>query len=175
MGSTVAQKNKIIGIFSKCLSPTQLRYSIAEKEMLAIVSSLLHFKNIIYGCKIKIFTDCRNITTNKTFSISKRIDRWKVLIEDFDYEFVHLKGIDNKAADYLSRVMLSVYNENQHMTAESIQIVNKIKNIENLKDKNLIINKIEHINILLGNPSIDKIFRTFKIDNKMKILWTETF
>ena len=66
------------------------------------IESLKFFKNIIYGAKIKVFTDHMNLLHNPEVQPS-RAQRWKLLIEEYSIELLYEKGEDNKAADMLSR------------------------------------------------------------------------
>jgi len=43
------------------LSPTQQRYTITEREILAIVETLKEFKNILLGQQITVFTEHMNL------------------------------------------------------------------------------------------------------------------
>lgn len=51
IGGVLKQENKLLGYFSSKLSSCQKNYTIGEKELLAIISNLRHFKNIIYNGK----------------------------------------------------------------------------------------------------------------------------
>jgi RNase H-like domain found in reverse transcriptase len=52
LGSVVAQNGKPIVIFSRKLNPAQMRYTMTEKEFLAIVETLKEFRNILMGQSI---------------------------------------------------------------------------------------------------------------------------
>ncbi|KAF0985528.1 hypothetical protein HZS_2011 [Henneguya salminicola] len=56
-----------------------------EREFFAIFLSLNHFKNIIFNAKILVKTDNKNLTFNPDMS-SKRVQNWKLLLSEFDYE-----------------------------------------------------------------------------------------
>ncbi|TBU05616.1 reverse transcriptase, partial [Hamiltosporidium magnivora] len=60
MGSVLMQDDKIIGYFSRKFKKTELNYTIVEKEYLAILMSMIHFKTIIQGTYVEIFTDSKN-------------------------------------------------------------------------------------------------------------------
>ncbi|KAG0422027.1 Transposon Tf2-9 polyprotein, partial [Dictyocoela muelleri] len=61
MGSILKQENQIVGIYSAKFNQTEENYSVVEKETLAILKSLLHFKNIIFNSKIIVKTDNRDL------------------------------------------------------------------------------------------------------------------
>ena len=53
----VKVQKRSIGHFSKKLTPLQQQYGIPEKEILAIVKSLLHFRAYIWGYHTTVYTD----------------------------------------------------------------------------------------------------------------------
>ena len=96
------QENKLIRIYSAKLSPTEKRYSAIEREMLAIIKSMLAFRNYIFNCRTIVFTDNANITHETRLGTS-RIQRWKLILTEFDLVLVHVKGENNSGADFISR------------------------------------------------------------------------
>lgn len=103
IGSVMYQAKGPIGYYSKKLSGPEQNYSIVEKEFFAIYKTLIHFRNIIQGYPIRIVTDNKNLTLMKNSTISKRIERWKILLNEFDFELEHVSGKDNQIPDLLSR------------------------------------------------------------------------
>ncbi|KAF9761106.1 Retrovirus-related Pol polyprotein from transposon 17.6 [Nosema granulosis] len=105
LGSVLRQEDRIIGYYSKKLHSSEMNYSIVEKEYLAMLLSLIHFKNIIQGCYVEIHTDSRNCVYDSK-KTTTRIHRWKLLMNEFNYKIMHIKGQDNVIADQLSRCFL---------------------------------------------------------------------
>ncbi len=64
--------------------------------------SLIHFKNIIFNSDVTVFTDHSNLKFLETPQL-QRIQRWRILIEEYNPKIVYLKGSENLAADFLSR------------------------------------------------------------------------
>ena len=60
LGAVITQNNRHIAFFSRKLSETQQKYSIPELKLLAIVETLKEFKGILWGQKIKVWTDHKN-------------------------------------------------------------------------------------------------------------------
>ncbi|KAG0436308.1 Transposon Ty3-G Gag-Pol polyprotein [Dictyocoela muelleri] len=89
--------------------------------MFGIIKSLLHFRQIIQGCYIEFFTDNRNCTFPKR--ISTRIERWKLLMNDFNYKLMFIKGKKNVISDNLSRCFIS----NQDITYKKKLYFNEVK------------------------------------------------
>ena len=102
MGATILQEGKPICYFSRRLTAPQSRYSTIEKELLAIVSTLTEYKTMLYGAKIRIFTDHRNLTFNN-FN-TQRVLRWRCFLEPFNAEWYYLQGKLNVLGDAFSRL-----------------------------------------------------------------------
>jgi Integrase zinc binding domain/RNase H-like domain found in reverse transcriptase len=67
-----------------------------------VVETLKEFRNILLGQKLVVHTDHKNIIYGNL--TNNRIARWRLLLEEFGPEYVHVKGEDNVVADALSRM-----------------------------------------------------------------------
>lgn len=64
-----------------------------------------HFPQYLYGRKFTIVTDHRPLT--RIFSVkdpSSRRLRWRLRLEEYDYEVIYKKGSENKNSNALSRI-----------------------------------------------------------------------
>ncbi|KAI5153782.1 hypothetical protein ENBRE01_3250 [Enteropsectra breve] len=102
IGGVLVQNDRTIGYFSKKLSGSQCNYTVTEKEMLAVIASLEHFRNIILLSHVTIKTDHCNLTYNTAIT-NNRVQRWKVMLGDYNITWEYLPGANNQAADHLSR------------------------------------------------------------------------
>ena len=102
IGATLYQENQLIGFFSKTLTESQRNYSNTERELLAIIEALKHFRTIIYGTKIIIRTDHSNLINNPELHTS-RAQRWKLVLEEYNHELIYVPGSKNQIPDMLSR------------------------------------------------------------------------
>ena len=55
-------KSQPIGYLSKSLSQTQQRYSVVEKEALAVVKALEHFRPFVFGFHVDLYCDQAPLT-----------------------------------------------------------------------------------------------------------------
>ena len=78
-----------------------------EHKLLAIVETLKEFRNILLGQQIKVYTDHKNLTY-KNFN-TKRVMRWRLILEEYGPELCYIKGENNVFADALSRLDLKEY------------------------------------------------------------------
>lgn len=97
--------DKPIAYASRTLNDTELKYSTIEKEMLAIIWATKYFRPYLFGRKFKILSDHRPLQWLFAMKDSNpKIIRWRLKLEEFDYEIVYKKGKSNTNADALSRV-----------------------------------------------------------------------
>ena len=64
LGAVITQGNKPIAFFSRKLTETQERYSVTEIELLAIVETLKECKGMLWGQRLKVYTDHKNLIQN---------------------------------------------------------------------------------------------------------------
>lgn len=104
IGAIISQDGKPIAHFSRTLNSAQKNYTVTDKETLSIVEVLKEYRSILYGHKINVYTDHKNLTHSNTQTVSQRIMRWRLVIEEFGVNLIYIKGDHNVAADALSRL-----------------------------------------------------------------------
>ena len=57
LGAVITQGSKPIAFFSRKLTETQQCYSVTKFKLLAIVETLKEFKGMLWGQRLKVFTD----------------------------------------------------------------------------------------------------------------------
>ena len=96
---------RVIGYGSMCFSTTQCRYSTIERELAAIQWGCQNFKSFLFGVKFMLFTDHKPlIYMNNMATHSSRIQRTLELLAEFDFTIKYIPGLENTAADVLSRM-----------------------------------------------------------------------
>jgi cleavage and polyadenylation specificity factor subunit 1 len=95
-----------LGFFSKKLDPAQTRYSAYDRELLACVSGIRHFRFMLEGRRFTLYTDHKPLT----FALTKAVEPWTArqcrhlsYISEFTNDIRHVAGIDNVVADTMSR------------------------------------------------------------------------
>lgn len=104
-------KDRPIAYASRTLNKTEEKYSTTEKELLAMVWAVKHFRPYLYGRRFKLITDHQPLTYSLSNS-NGRIIRGKLALEEFDYELVYKPGRQNTIADALSRIKPDELNTN---------------------------------------------------------------
>ena len=102
IGAVISQKGKPIAFYSRNMNSAQQNYTMTEKELLSIVSTLKEFHNILLGHQITVYTEHKNLT-HKKFN-TERLMRWRLILEEFSPELKYIKGENNVISDALSRL-----------------------------------------------------------------------
>ena len=153
-----------IAFASRKTSPPERKYSATDLEMLAIVWSLKHFKEIIYGYDITVFTDHQPLTymCKDTSNFVGKHARWSNTFFEFNPNVKYTPGATNHVADALSRChdasvcTLNVLDpttlkESQlkhELYSQIIQILNKPRESHSKSDAKLANNFFLHNNLL---------------------------
>ena len=101
---------RVVGYFSRKLSGAESRYSVTDREALAVVRACRHFYHFLWAHKFHINTDHLPLTS--VFSRrtkSPRMSRWALEMRDYNFTISYVKGKDNVVADELSRQVNEVY------------------------------------------------------------------
>ena len=105
-------KDLPIAYASRTLCQAETRYSTIERELLAIVWAVKHFRPYLFGRRFTLITDHRPLTW--LFSIKdpgSRLARWRLKLEEYDYKIEYKAGKSNKNADALSRLKVNHFQE----------------------------------------------------------------
>lgn len=93
-----------ISYASRTLNSAEINYPTIEKELLAIVWSVKHFRPYLYGRKFTIVTDHKPlIYLFRVKDPGSRLIKFRLKLEEYDYTIVHKPGKHNTNADALSR------------------------------------------------------------------------
>lgn len=99
-------KLRPVSFFSRTLIDAELNYQVSEKELLAIVDALKHWRHYLEGGphQITVLSDHANLlrfTTTK--SLNRREARWSLELATYDFCIQHVPGNQNARADAISR------------------------------------------------------------------------
>src|SRR6266851_3724705 len=91
--------------FSKALTPLERNYDVWDREFLAIVAMLRHWRHLQVGTQdpVMVLTDHANLQYYRHLQkINQWVARYISFLEDFNYQLKHIPGVCNHA-DALSR------------------------------------------------------------------------
>ena len=92
LGAVITQENRPIGFFSRKLSGAQSKYTVTELELLAIVETLKEFNGMLWGQRINVYTDHKNLTQDGLGLTSDRVTRWRLLLEEYAPEIIYKRN-----------------------------------------------------------------------------------
>ena len=139
-----------IAYYSRCLNVHEIKYSVIEKEALAILNAFEHFRPYIYGNRFSVIVKTDHKPLKWLFNVktpSSRLLRWRLRLEDFNYEIHYIPGNENIFADALSRD--SRHNEQQN-TSEEIPEINVLQNFEDQDENEFELSSLED-----SDPDLD--------------------
>lgn len=112
LGAVLQQKEnevwKPLAFFSKSMSETQRRYSVYDRELLAMYTAVKHLRRLIEGSEVTIYTDHKPLvnalTRPPSNSDTPRRERQLHYISQFCSRIKFIQGEKNLAADAMSRI-----------------------------------------------------------------------
>ena len=90
---------------SQAFSPAEWNYDIYDRELLAVIHALEHWRHYLQGTThpVTLLTDHKNLTYFcQPQKLSRRQARWMMFLQDFDLHFVHIPGSAMGPANALS-------------------------------------------------------------------------
>lgn len=89
---------------SRLLTKAEKNYSATERECLAVVEFVRHFRHYLYGQHFLVITDHQALRwLHLVKDSSSRLIRWRLKLRDYQYEILYKSGKTNKNADALLR------------------------------------------------------------------------
>lgn len=112
LGAVLSQgkigNDRPIAYISRTLNIAETKYSTIEKELLAVVWALKYFRPYLYGHKFLIYTDHRPLAW--LYSLKEpnsKLTRWRLRLQEYDFEIFYRSGKQNSNADALSRIQIN--------------------------------------------------------------------
>lgn len=190
---------RIISLVSRVLTKYERNYTVTEKELLAVIYSVLKFRYYLIETRFQILTDHKNLTflLSSPFS-SARLMRWTLCLQEYDFQIAHCKGKDNIVADFFSRnlrgevmsehpdlLIWSCVKEASREGNEGSKELVTINAVKSLSTKPELISELkkirdyqrddEYINKTINNKPKDVVLRQendiYYIKNKSDELW----
>jgi hypothetical protein len=105
LGNKKDHQSYAIYFVSKNLSPAELNYTVTAKEFLAVVHAINKFCHYITGYEVFVHTDHSTIRflMNKPIT-NGRVNRWLLLLQEFNIIVLDQPGKDNVVDDFISRI-----------------------------------------------------------------------
>ena len=88
----------------RALRDNELKWHITDKEGLALVEGIQHFRHYLANNKFVVYTDNVSVKYIQTIKDCQgRLGRWGILLQGYTFDIRHRSGSQNCTADFLSR------------------------------------------------------------------------
>ncbi|KAL1254106.1 hypothetical protein QQF64_016335 [Cirrhinus molitorella] len=110
-----------IAFLSRKLFPREVRYSIVEKECLAVKWALDSLKYYLLGREFILETDHKALQwLQRMKDTNSRITRWYLAMQPYRFSIQHVPGKENLTADYLSRCASDIPEGREYVMARDV-------------------------------------------------------
>jgi len=104
IGAVLMQQRQPVAFFSKALSDGNLAKSVYEKELMALVLCIQHWRHYLLGKEFTVYTDHKSLKHFLQQRISSPDQQcWLAKLLGYQFEVKYKPGLENRAADSLSR------------------------------------------------------------------------
>ena len=108
LGQREDRKLYVIYYASKMLNEVQRNYTTTKKELLVVVFALDKFRAYLVGSFIVVFIDHSALKYLLTKQDAKaRLNRWILLLQEFNFQIKDKKWMENVVVDHLSRLAIA--------------------------------------------------------------------
>ena len=98
-------REHVIAYGGRALRKAEKNYHVSELECLALVEGIREYRTYLSAGKFTVYTDHKALQYIHTIkNPHRRLTRWSMEFQEFDYEVQHKKGVNNGNADALSRL-----------------------------------------------------------------------
>ena len=114
----------------RALRDNELKWHITDKEGLALVEGIQHFKHYLANNRFIVYTDNVSVKyLQKIKDCQGRLGRWGILLQGYSFDIKHRSSSQNCSADFMSRQR---YDESVH--ADSHDLADHIYSLETQKE-----------------------------------------
>lgn len=131
LGAVLSQKDREgkehpVAYASRSLTTAKQNYAATEGECLAVVWAVEKFRTYLLDKPFELQTDHNALTSLRTSDrLSPKLNRWSMILQQYQYEITYRKGKNNGNADGLSRL-----TQQHQAILPSFLAVGKAKRIE---------------------------------------------
>lgn len=136
IGAVLCNKNmRPIAYTSRPLNNAERNYPTIQKELVAIVWAIKYFRPYLFGRKFTIITDHKPLLY--LFGMkdpSSRLLKFRLSLEEYDFEIKYQQGKNNTVADALSRIITSDELKNISQNIATVLTRAQKRNLERMQE-----------------------------------------
>ena len=104
LGQCADGREHVVAYGGRELNTAERKYSTTEREALAVVEGIKHYRSYVTGTKFYVHTDHGCLSwLMKMKDPTGRLARWSLQLQQYDFDIIHRAGTLNGNADALSR------------------------------------------------------------------------
>ncbi|TYK15071.1 Ty3/gypsy retrotransposon protein [Cucumis melo var. makuwa] len=154
LGAVLSQNSHPIAFFSQKLSTRAQAKSIYERELMAVVLSVQKWRHYLLGRRFTIMSDQKALKfLLEQREVQPQFQKWLTKLLGYDFEILYQPGLQNKAADALSRMDHSIELKALSTTG-IVDMAVVTKEIEKDEELQLLIQQLQNNPALEGNYSL---------------------
>lgn len=112
---------------SKKTTEVEAKYHSTKLELMAVVWAIERLRNLLLGIKFVVVTDCQAIVfLNAGKTQNAQLTRWFDLLQEYDLEMKHRKGVEMSHVDALSRNPVEKSRDTLDEIHEKLEVLNLI-------------------------------------------------
>ena len=116
IGGVLSREGHPIAFFSEKLNDVKTRYSTYDKEFYAIVQSLRFWSFYLLSTEFVLFSDHQALRyLNSQKKLNAQHAKWVEFLNEYSSMINHRSGIENKVADALSRLTVTLHRMSAHV------------------------------------------------------------
>ena len=144
---------RVIEYVSRQLTEGQCKWPTIERECYAIISSIGKLRHYLVGSKFTIFTDHLPLRSLFTADMKNpRIQRWAIILEEYNCDIQYTTGKSNVNADMLSRIRGDPSTNDEAYLIDSSVRMGK-ERLHESDDTNVTTGVVNEVSV--DNPSTD--------------------
>ena len=147
VGAMLYQEEGPIAFYSRTLNRAERNYATTDREFLALVEAVDHFRYYLLSHKFRAFTDHKAlINMVKNPPLTSRHARYITNLEEYNFDLLYKRGEENVAADTISRLVganIETVDNLDYLVGEQrkdeylVKIIDKIEQGTNISGFNL--------------------------------------
>ena len=112
----MSQEGHPIAFFNGKLNDVKRRYSTYDKEFYAVVQNLRFWRFYLLPTEFVLFSNHQALRyLNSQKKLNARHAKWVEFLNEYSFVINHRSGIENKAADALSRLTVTLHRISAHV------------------------------------------------------------
>ena len=105
LSQRVDRRERVVSYAARALNARERRFTVSEKECLALLWAIRHFRAYLVFTEFLVITDHAALVWLRTFSAAnQRLERWSIELSSYNFKVLHRAGTQHRNVDALTRI-----------------------------------------------------------------------